>query len=117
MGALSFVTVQLLPTGLLWCERQALLRHSQSAKEVPITRPRPNVIPAASNPKRTCRKPQYSTPRPVSSEIPAPIPNRANAAKAALAATPQVPKRKKNGATGMIAPSANRQNEALAAAH
>src|SRR5437016_12551146 len=113
MGALSFVTVQLLPTGLFWCERQAPLKYSQSAKEVPITRPRPNVIPAASNPKRTCRKPEYNTPRPVSNEIPAPIPNRANAAKAALTTTPQVPDRKNNGTTGMSAPSANRQNEAL----
>src|SRR6266850_8161524 len=77
----DFVTVQLLPAGVLRYERQAPLKYSQSAKEVPITRPRPNVIPAASNPKRTCRKPEYSTPRPVSNEIPAPIPNRANAAK------------------------------------
>ena len=52
-----------------------ILRHY--AKEVPITRPRPNVIPAASTPKRTWRTPEYSTPRPVSSEMPAPTPNSA----------------------------------------
>src|SRR6476620_5813653 len=92
-----------------------MLRHY--AKEVPSTRPRPNVIPAASTPKRTWRTPEYRTPRPVSSEMPAPTPNSANAANAALTITPQLPDRKKNGTTGMLAPSANRQNDALAAAH
>ena len=52
----SFVTVQLLPTVVLWRARQAVL--SQPAKEVPIARPRPKVIPAASNPKMTCLVPE-----------------------------------------------------------
>jgi hypothetical protein len=35
------------------CERYPLRKRPQSAKDVPMSRPRPNVIPAASNPKRT----------------------------------------------------------------
>jgi hypothetical protein len=35
------------------CERYPLRKRPQSAKDVLMSRPRPNVIPAASNPKRT----------------------------------------------------------------
>jgi hypothetical protein len=70
------------------CERYPLHKRSQSAKDVPMSRPRPNVIPATSNPKRSWRKPQYTAPRPVSSEMLAPIPNGAIAANATLTATP-----------------------------
>ena len=74
-------------------------------------------MPAAISPKATCRKPEYNAPRPVSSVIPTPIPNKANADKTALTTSPSIPDMKKNGATGIIAPSANRKNEAPAAPH
>src|SRR4029077_1605253 len=94
---------------------EALDRRSYPVKEVPITRPRPKVIPAASNPKTTCLVPEEKTFRPVSKAIPEPMPNRATVAQQMLTITPTSPDKKKNGATGMMAPSVNKQNEAPAA--
>src|SRR5262245_5741814 len=89
------VSVELLPTKILWCQPVSL---------VPMIRPRLKVMPAAISPKMICRKPEYNTLRPVSSVIPAPIPNSASADKTALTNTPSVPEMKKNGDTGIIAP-------------
>jgi len=40
------------------CELREADGGIQPAREAPIARPRPKVIPAASNPKMTCRKPE-----------------------------------------------------------
>jgi hypothetical protein len=68
----------------------------------------PNVIAAALRPKITWRIPEYSTLRPVTSVIDAPISNSPTALSAMLATTAVRPVRKKNANTGTIVPMINR---------
>jgi hypothetical protein len=77
----------------------------------------PYTNPAAASPNTTCLKPDATTARRVSSVIPAPIRNSATALTERLAITALDPVRKKNGASGRMAPSANRTNDVTAASH
>ena len=75
----------------------------------------PNVTAAAKTPKITWRIPENQILLPVKRVIMAPIKNKPNALRAELHNTAVMPVLKKNGITGIMAPTANRKKEASAA--
>ena len=81
----------------------------------PIIFPIPKVIPAATKPKRTWRKPDLVTDLPVMRVIAAPIKNNPTVLKAMLRISALLPVKKKKGNTGIIAPVINRKKDAIAA--
>lgn len=83
--------------------------------ETPISLPIAKVIAAAKRPKMTCLIPENQTLFPVNSVIAEPIRNKPTALNPALKTIAFVPLQKKNGITGMIAPTAKRKNDAKAA--
>ena len=70
---------------------------------------------AAPKPKSTWRVPEYNTDRPVNNVMMVPIKNKPIALQIKLAMMAVVPLRKIKGKTGIIAPRANKKNEAMAA--
>jgi hypothetical protein len=75
------------------------------------------VTANAAAPNASCRKPDTSELRPVSSVIAAPIANRPSAESPSAVTTAVVSERKTNGRIGTTAPTTKRTNDMPAATH
>jgi hypothetical protein len=82
---------------------------------MPIRRPIAKVTPAAPSPSKSWRPPERQTGTPVKIVIAAPIANSATPLSARLARIAALTRASMNGKIGIIAPSANRKNDATAA--